>query len=1175
MKKLLVRKQLVTGLDQGNVDPALTTKLLRVENMWKTRGGVIVKRPGLCQNNDTRHPINAQRMAPYKGTVVNFGPSTWSLTKEEDSGDNYGTYEAEPDSDASANYTGAACCLAHTRAEPCVADEEEMSAFDTVDSEDGATYALSLWDKANSECTIQIRDRATHSVSNERVYTLMDGPFTFIVMTEGDSRTVFAVSSVAGSVAYAHVNVAHGGVLQNTAVLPGVGTVDPTAGYLMAAHRKSGLAHGVAVLFFTNTSGEQDVVTVTPSVSSLVLDNETVWAFAGRHIGIDWDETSAVPSSWVALSVLTATNSVVIRRMSTSAGTHSTVSTGVTGVATESVLNGTASVHNVGGTMYISVFVTRIDLSATARIVDGGSPYLRDCLSVHTATVYDRAMERGAEVQVWDCGISGSTITPTLREIIPQVQLCGRAFRPDNIAHYNHNDTMGTMDVIPVYFEGLGSPGLGVNGTGTSPTSWEAAMATAQRHLFFLTVPRTQEAALPSGKSLGFAAHFTGSHDQITGLSPFDRQAWLPMMRKMVSVEDYHGAFERVATPTQESDSRCGGTLVSYNNSSGSDVAGMHDSIGRLTCEWGKSTEETEEHFFAAASVPHMFDGRRFFEVGFLAYPELTCELVQTTSQWDVVALTFPLVVQYIAIYTEVDAKGHEHVSGYAAQVTTVDLSTSCVFVSVPWLPLTARLNQRISLYRSVDGGATFIQIFAEDGDALSAGLWPGTIANVAHHSCVCLDRGDLDTQLTGAETPLYTAGKVLQAVQPPPSTSVCEHQGRLFWVHGDRRSTTIEYSTVITAPAALRHSDFLTVQVPSDGGDITALASWQDYLIVFKRDAIYAVSGEGLTMTGLGSGYARARLVSSGIGCTCQRSLVQTPIGLIFLASRGFTVLGSGLSVAAIGVDVTRKSVGYDCVGAVYNSSRNVALFFVNQVGIMVLSIDEMAWSTWDDNDVYVNKFFRAACEGSVWLALFSTNYAYDKWETSWPTLDQRSRFVATRKRLAHDASEEVGDVIGGGINFIKPAYVSCGWESLGEEVYLRRILFHVYVSSWGPAAPSSGQLRCKLAYDYEPAWADDYQEIGRDENPNTYTWEDLIDMDQSVASPGAHLFEVAPHQEGIRCTAFRWELYDDDDGVVWSLVAVTYDLRRTGELKRLGERMTVDEGGRGGWGGGDPPEE
>ena len=160
---------------------------------------------------------------------------------------------------------------------------------------------------------------------------------------------------------------------------------------------------------------------------------------------------------------------------------------------------------------------------------------------------------------------------------------------------------------------------------------------------------------------------------------------------------------------------------------------------------------------------------------------------------------------------------------------------------------------------------------------------------------------GASDTSIAQS-TILYTTGGVLDGVNPPAALCQCVHWNRLWIV--DETGTTIWFTKQLTEGESPAFNEALTIYFP-DGGDITALASMDDKLVIFKAGGISVVYGQGPADNGQGSDLTQPQSVASDTGCIDWRSVVLTPIGLFFQSPTGLYLLDRSLQVSWIGQSV------------------------------------------------------------------------------------------------------------------------------------------------------------------------------------------------------------------------------------------------------------------------------
>lgn len=190
----------------------------------------------------------------------------------------------------------------------------------------------------------------------------------------------------------------------------------------------------------------------------------------------------------------------------------------------------------------------------------------------------------------------------------------------------------------------------------------------------------------------------------------------------------------------------------------------------------------------------------------------------------------------------------------------------------------------------------------------------------------------------------LYTVSGELPNDPPPSATHLALHKNRL-WVAGGEDPRKVYYTKEQIAGEPAQFSLDLYVLV-RDYGEITALASLDDALIVFKRSAIFAIFGDGPNARGVDGEFSAPQLVTTDAGCRDSRSLVRTPDGVIFQSDRGLYLLDRARQVSYIGAPVETTEAGVACTSAVLVPSKNQVRITTAE-GIMVYDYAWKKWST------------------------------------------------------------------------------------------------------------------------------------------------------------------------------------------------------------------------------------
>ena len=315
------------------------------------------------------------------------------------------------------------------------------------------------------------------------------------------------------------------------------------------------------------------------------------------------------------------------------------------------------------------------------------------------------------------------------------------------------------------------------------------------------------------------------------------------------------------------------------------------------------AADEMGDGVHLQGAVPYRTDGVSVAEDGFFRGPLIYSVANHTGGDADVHG-TFT----YAAIYRWTDNDGNEHRSFPVFSTPTI--ITTGADISILRLSYTARDDQPQN-FEGIPGNQVFADIYrTEDGGSVfffvgSAQATPPAAADVLADplNSWLATFYDHTTDTTLASRPLlYTTGGVLDQVNPPGSLSQTSFKTRIFEVDG---SGLQNWFTQAARPGeAAGWNEELSFPLP-EGGKITAVASMDDKLVLFKADSIWIVYGDGPSATGQQSDLTSPQRIATDVGALDWRSVVLTPKGLLFRAQAGFFLLDRGLEVSFVGKPV------------------------------------------------------------------------------------------------------------------------------------------------------------------------------------------------------------------------------------------------------------------------------
>ncbi len=312
----------------------------------------------------------------------------------------------------------------------------------------------------------------------------------------------------------------------------------------------------------------------------------------------------------------------------------------------------------------------------------------------------------------------------------------------------------------------------------------------------------------------------------------------------------------------------------------------------------GSIEAELAESLHLTGGYVTQYDGAKPVEHGFAVWPE-DLDITTSGAGGNIAAGNY----FYAVTYEWTDAKGLLHRSAPSVPfgVTTLG-ATSTNTLNIPTLRLTAKTGDnpvRIVIYRWSQVQQIYYQI-----TSISTPLLNDTSVDSVTYVDTQADADILGNVI------LYTTGGVLENIAAPACSTSTMFDSRL-WIVDAEDKNLLWFSKLVQEAVPVEFSDFLTVYVTpttaaqGNTGPITALSVLDDKLIIFKRNAIYQLTGRGPDNTGANNNYSEPTFTTATVGCTNQRSIVYTPAGLMFQSDKGIWLLGRDLSTSYIGAPV------------------------------------------------------------------------------------------------------------------------------------------------------------------------------------------------------------------------------------------------------------------------------
>jgi hypothetical protein len=151
------------------------------------------------------------------------------------------------------------------------------------------------------------------------------------------------------------------------------------------------------------------------------------------------------------------------------------------------------------------------------------------------------------------------------------------------------------------------------------------------------------------------------------------------------------------------------------------------------------------------------------------------------------------------------------------------------------------------------------------------------------------------------------------------------------LWVAGLEDDNEVAYSKKKLYGECVNFSDFFRIRFDSSQysitGGITGIGYMDGSFIAFKRNSIFYVRGDGPNELGQNDTFTDPEMISSDTGCVDSRSVVLTPMGLMFKGEKGIYMLERGLNTSFIGSGVEEFNA-YSVTSAVLVDAKNQVIF-------------------------------------------------------------------------------------------------------------------------------------------------------------------------------------------------------------------------------------------------------
>lgn len=391
-----------------------------------------------------------------------------------------------------------------------------------------------------------------------------------------------------------------------------------------------------------------------------------------------------------------------------------------------------------------------------------------------------------------------------------------------------------------------------------------------------------------------------------------------------------------------------------------------HDVIFEFDSGEARRVAVLGETLYVAGGQVMQFDGRGLAEVGFATFP------------WHLPVSNDPSGSNLNGDYNWKQSYSWYNAKGEFERSTTANISSltvvtdAAIMLGVP-LNITAKTggagDVAVEFWRQVEAApvsAPFYLISSKD----PASTGDNSYKENTQGSGVGIELIDniLDANLISLETFPENGGLTLESLSPPSSSIIIATQDRIFLAGIPGNPHRLQYSKVRGDGEIAAFHDALYIDLPPDGGNITAIAFLNETLIVFKESAIYALPGDGIGNDQSGQNYGPARLLHSDVGAVSAEAVGLTSKGLLFKSHKGWFLLNHGWTANYIGGAVAGFDA--DTILSVHtmDAQHQVRCLTNNRLLVWDYLVNPELDGAWSEHDI----------QGGLSAALFDGVYHY-----------------------------------------------------------------------------------------------------------------------------------------------------------------------------------------------------
>lgn len=290
----------------------------------------------------------------------------------------------------------------------------------------------------------------------------------------------------------------------------------------------------------------------------------------------------------------------------------------------------------------------------------------------------------------------------------------------------------------------------------------------------------------------------------------------------------------------------------------------------------------------------YSYDGAVMVESGFWEFPEgITATNMPYSTGLSAGLYTYCVTYEWTNANGAVCLSAPSYpspVNGNANFGITV-AAGDAITLTVPYTSLTLKQGAQVCIYRTtVSQSGPFYKVYTTSNDPGLTGTQSFTYTDISSDTMI------ESQQLLYA--PPDGSGE-LENDPPPPFLFMVATKTRAFGVAQDNRSA-LWYSKPLASGRPAEWSSAQVIPIETAGGDVTALSFLDTQAVVFKRERIYYLPGDGPNAAGQPANSFPQTLstISTTSGCINSKSVLAISAGVYFQSELGLENLNRSVSV-------------------------------------------------------------------------------------------------------------------------------------------------------------------------------------------------------------------------------------------------------------------------------------